>query len=75
MSRSRHPKKEVEQALQYAEARGCTIVESHRGHRWGEVLAAAPDGAAFGVWATPKNPGNHAKDIRRFADQRGLPVE
>lgn len=65
--RGRHPKKDVEKALQYTESKGCEVSEIHHGHVWGEVRASS--GQVFKVWSTPKNPGNHAKAIRRFADK------
>lgn len=67
--RGRHPKKDVEKALQYAESKNCVVIEIHHGHVWGEVQA--PTGQAFKVWSTPKNEGNHAKAIRRFVDKEG----
>ncbi|MDQ3758294.1 MAG: hypothetical protein M3394_10645 [Actinomycetota bacterium] len=65
--RIRHPKKEVEQALRAAEARGWTVVLTPRGHRWGEMRCPY-DGAGrcrISIWSTPRNPGNHAHAIGR----------
>jgi hypothetical protein len=61
--RRRHPKNDVEQALQLAEANGWIIVEVHRGHRWG--LAACGSGCRRAVYSTPRDAGDHAADIRR----------
>ncbi|MDQ6782484.1 MAG: hypothetical protein M3063_03355 [Actinomycetota bacterium] len=41
MPRDRHQRKQVEQALQRAEAAGFTIDVLHSGHRWGRVNATA----------------------------------
>jgi hypothetical protein len=61
--RDRHPKKEVEEALKYAEAHGWAI---HRrsGHAWGQGWCPA-HACLFAIWSTPRNSGNHAKQIRR----------
>lgn len=68
MSRPRHPNKEVEEAVQYAESEGWTV--RMQGH-WGRLYCehADRDGCHFGVWSTPKNAGNHAKQIKRDVDR------
>lgn len=68
MARSRHPNKEVEDAVQYAEQQGWTV--RPLGH-WGRVFCAHADrdGCQFGVNGTPKNAGNHARQIRRAVDR------
>jgi hypothetical protein len=72
MARSEHPKKEVEHALVYMEANGWRI---DKGGHWGKALCPYHDpecrGGAYciaGVWGTPKNPGNHAKQLRQVVD-------
>ncbi len=60
--RVRHPKKDVEQALQYGEKDGWTVKQTASGHRWG--VAQCSRGCKVAIWSTPKNPGNHAKRIR-----------
>jgi hypothetical protein len=67
MTRARHPKKEVEGALKAAEEEGWTVSPTSSGHRWG--VAECGSGCRVSVWSTPKNPGNHAKDIRRGVDR------
>jgi hypothetical protein len=65
--RKAHPKKEVEEALKEAEATGFDV-EDKRGH-WGVIHCpgAPPESCQpFWVWSTPKNAGNHAKQIRRY---------
>lgn len=61
--RRRHPKKDIEAALQTAEAAGWVVEEIHRGHRWG--LARCPAGEhAVAVWSTPRDPATLGKRIR-----------
>lgn len=62
--RARHPKKDVEQALQYAEDHGWTVEPTQRGHRWGRLKCPKHE-CSTSIWSTPKNPGNFANQIRR----------
>jgi hypothetical protein len=48
----RHPKKEVEEALQYCEKKGWEVKKTVAGHKWGIVLCG--EGCKVYVWATPK---------------------
>lgn len=66
--RSRHPKKEVEAAVAYAESKGWTC--KMQGH-WGRLYCpqADRDGCQVGVYSTPKNEGNHANQIKRAVDR------
>lgn len=68
MARSRHPKQEVEEAVQYAEACGWTVRKM--GH-WGRIFCPRHDqnGCQFGVNGSPANAGNHARQIRRAVDR------
>lgn len=68
MARSRHPDKEIEEAVAYAEAKGWRVREM--GH-WGRLLCphANRDGCQVGVYRTPKNSGNHARQIIRAIDR------
>ena len=70
MGRSRHPKKPIEEAIQYAEEHGWTCEESKKGHIWGTLLCPHHDrsGCRFFVYGTPKSPDNHAKRIRNRVD-------
>ena len=74
MARAKHPKKEVEAVLQYAESKNWTV---HVGgsHAWGKLYCPNNDSQCrcgtfciMSVWSTPKNSGNHAKDIKRGVD-------
>ena len=63
-ARDRHWRKQVEAALRFAEAEGCTVEVRHSGHTWGHVVA--PNGQWFRVWSTPKDADVAARMIRRF---------
>ena len=70
--RNKHPKSEVEDALQYAEENGFEVIDNV-GH-WGRVMCPSRDpddwcARPLSVWGTPRNPGNHAKQIRRYVDR------
>lgn len=67
-SRSKHPKKEVEEAVQYAESLRWTFRK--QGH-WGRLYCphADRDGCQVGVYGTPRDAGNHAKLIKRAVDR------
>lgn len=54
MARERHQRKQVEQALRFAEGEGCEVEVRHAGHTWGHVVA--PDGQRLRVWSTPRMP-------------------
>lgn len=60
--RTRHPKKEVEQALRFAEASDWSVEPKKGGHAWGEIRC--PTGRCrVAVWSTPRSPGKHAKAL------------
>jgi hypothetical protein len=63
----RHPKADVEKALQYADEHEWTVTRTVAGHRWGK--AECGSGCTVSIWSTPKNAGNHAKAIRRAVDR------
>ena len=68
MPRAKHPKKEVESALSDAESAGWTVTPTQSGHRWGVIRCGVegPSGCQISIWSTPRNTGNHAKQLRRF---------
>jgi len=69
MARSRHPKKDVENALHDAESAGWTVAPTQSGHRWGVMRCGAAGDTSecrASIWSTPRNPGDHAKQLRRF---------
>jgi hypothetical protein len=65
VSPGRHPRNPVAQALESAKGAGLSVVEIHKGHRWGKV-ACDDCGVSLAVWSTPKNDDDHAKQIIRF---------
>lgn len=74
MIRKRHKDKEIEAALAYAEENGWRI-EIRSGHAWGRMYCPANDAqcrcgefCVASIWSTPKNAGNHARQIRRIVD-------
>ena len=68
VARARHPNKEVEEAVEYAESLGWTCRKL--GH-WGRLFCphADRDGCQVGVNGTPKNAGAHARQIARAIDR------
>ena len=68
MSRMKHPKREIEEALVYAEAVGWTVTTTKYGHRWGVIRCAesSRSGCQYSVWSTPRNPQNHARHLLRM---------
>jgi len=67
MARSRHPKKEVEDAVQYAEEAGWSWQPSG-GHAWGRLLCSKGC-CQLSVWSTPRSPGDHGRQICRKVDR------
>ncbi len=65
--RAKHPKKDVEEALRFAEENGWLVRPTASGHRWGEMTCGHQDAdrCRISIWSTPKNPGNHANHLRR----------
>lgn len=74
MSRKKHPNKHIEAALKHAEDNGWMIDDSG-GHCWGKMLcpinAACRGGhwCMISIWSTPKNPQNHAKQLKSVVDK------
>ena len=70
MTRPRHPKPEIEKAIQYAEGLGWTA-ELSNGHAWGRLFCpqSTREGCIVSVWSTPRSPENHARQIRKVVDR------
>ena len=75
MSRKKHPNKDIEKSLKYAEQKGW-VVRVGCAHAWAQMYC--PDNSKdcrFGrfcqvsIWSTPKNPQSHAKQIRGVIDK------
>ncbi|MDH4055907.1 MAG: hypothetical protein OEW73_10135 [Gammaproteobacteria bacterium] len=74
MPRQRHPKKEIEEALAYAELAGWRI-DVGGSHAWGKMYCPYKDKdcrcgefCISSIWSTPRNAANHAKQLRRVVD-------
>lgn len=74
MRRARHPKKDVEEAIRYGEAKGWRV-EVGASHAWGRIYCPYNDGECrcgefciTSIWSTPRSPGNHARQLRRVVD-------
>lgn len=74
MARRSHSKPEIEAALKYAEANGWRV-DLGGSHAWGKIYCPYNDPdcrcgifCVASIWSTPKNSGNHAKQIRRIVD-------
>lgn len=72
MAHKRHPDKDVEAAIQYAEEHGWAV---KAGGHWGFLYCPYNDQECrcgtrckAGIWGSPKNPGNHAKQLREVVD-------
>jgi len=63
----RHPKQEINDALDYAESLGEKVERTAAGHKWGRITCI--EGHKTSVWSTPRSSGNHARDLRRWAAQ------
>jgi len=66
MSKPRHPNKNIEEAIQYAESKGWHYFKTgDSSHAWGRLLCRKRGGCCMSIWSTPKVEENHAKQIRR----------
>ena len=70
----KHPNKEIQTALKYAEKKGWRI-ELGGSHAWGKIYCPNNDQQCrcgefciTSVWSTPRNPTNHARQLRRVVD-------
>lgn len=78
MPRNKHPIKEIEEALQYAEGKNWRI-ENSKGHPFGQMYCPYKDSGEtcesngkwcrVGVWSTPRNTAGHAKSIKKIVDR------
>jgi hypothetical protein len=74
LARPKHPKKEVEEALRHAEDQGWRV-EAGGSHAWGRMYCPYNDPECrcgefciTSIWSTPKNAGNHARQLQRVVD-------
>jgi hypothetical protein len=68
MPRSKHPDKDVEAAIEYAERNGWQV---RAGGHWGFLYCPYNDSGCrcgtrckAGIWSSPRNAGTHAKQLR-----------
>lgn len=71
----RHPSKEIEAAIRYAEDHGWTRALHSGGHAWGKIRCPYNDQecrygtfCSKSVWSTPRVPEDMADAIRRVVD-------
>ena len=70
-ARKKHPNKEIEQAIKYAESKLWRYLKTGKSaHAWGRLLCPLQnmEGCIMSVWSTPRDPTVHAKQIRRRVD-------
>ncbi|MGB7933154.1 MAG: hypothetical protein WCH04_13180 [Gammaproteobacteria bacterium] len=72
--RKKHPDKEIEDTVCYAETQGWQVIKCS-GHAWGLLRCPYHDQECrcgqfcqMSVWSTPKDPGRHARQLRRKID-------
>ena len=83
MSRKRHLNKDVESVIQYAEAKKWTIETAGKSsHAWGKMKCPANQKdcrcgnfCIVSIWSTPRNSGNHAKQLKKVVDNCIYPIE
>lgn len=72
LKRVKHPNKEIEAAIKYAEQNGWTYKNSgNSAHAWGQLLCPlhTREGHRILIWSTPRSTFNHANQIRRTVDR------
>ncbi len=74
MTRRLHSKPEIESSLRYAEQNRWRV-DVGGSHAWGKIYCPYNDKecrcgifCVSSIWSTPKNAGNHAKQIRPVVD-------
>lgn len=68
MIRKKHPNKEIESAVCYAEDHRWRYKKAgNSAHAWGRLNCPnqSREGCAMSIWSTPRCPENHAKQIVR----------
>lgn len=73
----KHPNKHINDAVKYAVENGWEVVEAgSSSHAWARLKCPYNDPECRcgkfclkSVWSTPKNPQDHAKQIRRIVDR------
>ncbi len=68
VKRNKHPNKEIQAAISFAQENGWRYKEAGKSaHAWGRLLCPLTDreGCSMSIWSTPRDADNHAKQIRR----------
>jgi len=72
--RKKHPNKEIEAVIEYAEMQGWQVIECS-GHAWGMLRCPHNNKECrcgqfcqMSVWSTPMNCGNHARQLKKRID-------
>lgn len=68
VDKGRHPKQPIAHAIKAVQRDGLSVVEIHKGHRWGAVVCTVC-GADLAIYSTPKVPEHAADRIRKFDRQ------
>ena len=63
----KHPKKEINDALDYAAQLGFVVEQTAAGHKWDRIQVHVQSNV-FGL-VDAKEPFNHGRQIRRWVDQ------
>jgi hypothetical protein len=73
-TRRLHPDAEIEAALRHAETMGWRVVVGGA-HAWGRLYCPhnrrdcrCGEFCISSIWSTPRNPGNHARALRRVVE-------
>lgn len=72
MTASKHPKKEVQEAIEYAVSENWRIIETgNSSHAFCRLYGPekSRDGCKVSVWSTPRNEKGHARQIKRQIDR------
>ena len=67
INRKKHPNKEIEEAIRFAENRGWRYRKAGgSAHAWGRLLCPLQgrEGCSMSIWSTPRDADTHAKQIR-----------
>jgi len=78
MTRKKHPNKEIEEVLKYAEVRNWRV-ENSNGHPFGQMYCpysrsistceSSEKWCRVSLWSTPKNTGSHARQLKKVVDR------
>lgn len=72
MARKKHPNKDIEEAVKYAESIGWRYrAAGGSAHAWGRILCplGAREGCSMSIWSTPRDAVRHAEQIKRKLKQ------